>query len=74
MAEVTIARESDFGVNDTQFTVLTHLGGIVKEGDTVLCYDLSRMSWTNDLEHTSKLRYEMPDVILVRKVSMYVCV
>ena len=36
LAEVVVARERDFGANDKQFTVVTHLGNLLKEGDTVL--------------------------------------
>lgn len=36
LAEVVVVRERDFGVNDTQFTCITHLGNLLKEGDTVL--------------------------------------
>ena len=35
LAEVVVARERDFGVNDTQFTVITHLGNLLREGDFV---------------------------------------
>ena len=35
VAECVVARERDFGVNDTQFTCLTHLGNILREGDFV---------------------------------------
>jgi nonsense-mediated mRNA decay protein 3 len=35
LAEVVLARERDFGANDTQFTCVTHLGHILKEGDEV---------------------------------------
>ena len=36
LAEVVIARERDFGVNDVQYTCITHLGNILREGDVVL--------------------------------------
>ena len=36
LAEVVVAREKDFGVNDIQFTCMTHLGNLLQEGDTVL--------------------------------------
>ena len=36
MAEVVLVREDDLGSNDQQFTCLTHLGHILKEGDTVV--------------------------------------
>jgi nonsense-mediated mRNA decay protein 3 len=35
MAEVTVARERDLGVNDEQFVVVSHLGNILGEGDIV---------------------------------------
>ena len=35
LAECVVAREKDFGVNDTQHTVITSLGNILKEGDMV---------------------------------------
>lgn len=34
-AECVVAREKDLGVNDNQYTCITHLGHILKEGDTV---------------------------------------
>lgn len=36
LGEVTIAREKDLGVNDAQFTTITHLAHLLREGDLVL--------------------------------------
>ena len=36
MAECVVARESDFGESDAQFTCVTHLGNLLREGDIVL--------------------------------------
>ena len=36
LAECVVARERDLGVNDTQFTCVTHLGHLLREGDVVL--------------------------------------
>jgi nonsense-mediated mRNA decay protein 3 len=36
LAECTVVRESDFGINDTQYVCTTHLGHILKEGDVVM--------------------------------------
>lgn len=79
LAECIVAREKDFGTNDTQFSVITHLGNVLREGDIALGYeltaatpvyslgryryDLSRANWTHDCEEVEHL----PDVILVRK-------
>lgn len=68
LAECVVARESDFGVCDTQFVCTTHLGYILREGDVVLGYDLVRASWTNDREYLDQLTAPIPDIILVRKV------
>ena len=68
LADILVARERDFGVNDTQFTVVSHLGSILRVGDTVVGYDLTAASWTQDGEAERELgRRDMPDVILVRK-------
>ena len=36
LAECVVVRERDFGVTDVQFTCVTHLGGVLREGDTVM--------------------------------------
>ena len=36
LADIQVARESDFGRNDTTFYVRSHLGGILDVGDTVM--------------------------------------
>lgn len=70
LGECVVARERDLGDNDTQFTVISHLGNILKEGDIVLGYDLTTASWTNDSEVLEQLPkgVQLPDIILVRKV------
>ena len=78
LAEVTVARACDLGVNDTTFTVTTHLGNVLKVGDSVMGYDMTHAVY-NDLdadttetvgkgkELKAKLPY-LPDVVLVKKV------
>ena len=36
LAEVEVAKASDFGVNDTTYRCLTHLGAVLQPGDSVL--------------------------------------
>ena len=61
---------ADLGVNDTRYRVVTHLGHILRAGDTVLGYLLATASMNSkdaeDLE--AKTRAGLPDVVLVRKV------
>lgn len=68
LAECVVVRERDFGVNDVQFTCITHLGGLLQTGDTVLGYDLTNTNFNIDEEDESSMsKMSIPDVILVRK-------
>lgn len=69
LGECVVARERDLGENDDQFTVITHLGSLLKVGDMVLGYDLRGAHWTNDTDILDQLQkgMQLPDVILVRK-------
>ncbi|CAI5711330.1 unnamed protein product [Hyaloperonospora brassicae] len=66
VADVEVARTSDFGVNDTTFQVRTHLGNVLTAGDTVKGYDLSSAIFGTC--QTLSLKGELPDLVLVRKV------
>eukprot|EP00937_MAST-01D_sp_MAST-1D-sp2_P003958 g3958.t1 len=64
LAEVEVAKASDLGHNDTRLTAVSHLGHLLRAGDSVLGYHLSAGSFRE--EATAGLP-EMPDVWLVRK-------
>ena len=72
LADVEVARESDFGVNDETFMCVTHLGHLLSPGDVVLGYDLastvlsSEAEWSIENDVTSN--FVMPDVVLVKKI------
>ncbi|VVT54996.1 uncharacterized protein SAPINGB_P004367 [Magnusiomyces paraingens] len=67
LCDVTVARSSDLGVNDTTYYVRSHLGGIIHPGDTVMGYDLENANWNSELwDGLDKDR--IPSVILVKKV------
>ena len=69
MAEVEVARTSDFGANDTTFFAKTHLGFILQPGDTVLGYDMTNIQIVDpELEkYSGKHQGTVPEVILVKK-------
>jgi len=70
LAEVTLARESDLGVNDTQFVCVSHLGNILREGDIALGYDFTTTNWNIEEEEDQVLnKQQFPDLILVRKLK-----
>ena len=77
LADVEVARESDFGVNDTTYHCVTHLGHLLQTGDIVLGYDLASTAATIstnssagvvDLEDVVNNNFVMPDVVLVKKI------
>jgi nonsense-mediated mRNA decay protein 3 len=66
LAEAQVARASDFGRNDTVLFARTHLGGVLRPGDTCLGYDVAGANLCEpELERYRQLA--LPDVILVRK-------
>lgn len=71
LAEATVARASDMGVNDTTYFCRTHLGGVLRVGDSALGYHLSGANFNDPnfeaIEQSSQYGSTIPDVILVRK-------
>ncbi len=67
LAEVTVARESDLGANDTQFRIPSHLGHLLKAGDVVMGYDVTNATWAQETKAAGMVRGDIPEVILVRK-------
>lgn len=65
LADVEVARISDFGQNDLRFSVRSHLGNVLKPGDVALGYVLYGANIT-DVE-AEKCRDLLPDVVLIEK-------
>jgi len=73
LADVVVARESDFGNSDETFHCTTHLGNILDIGDIVLGYDVASAVLTGGDEWSMKnsfnSSFSIPDVVLVKKVN-----
>ena len=71
LAEVTVARASDLGVNDNIYFTRTHLGNILHPGDSVMGYMLTGTNYNNPqfeaLEKSNAYASTIPDVMLVKK-------
>lgn len=71
LAEATVARASDLGVNDTTYFTRTHLGNVLHPGDTVLGYHLTGTNFNNPnfeaLENSNAHSASIPDVVLIKK-------
>ena len=71
LAEATVARASDLGVNDQTYFTRTHLGTVLHTGDSVMGYHLTGTNFNNPnyeaLEENSNYASQIPDVLLVKK-------
>ena len=71
LAEATVARSSDLGVNDTTYFTRTHLGSVLHPGDLVMGYHLTGTNFNNPnfeaIEQSNHYASSIPDVILVKK-------
>lgn len=71
LAEATVARSSDLGVNDTQYYVRTHLGHLLQPGDSAMGYMLTGTNFNSNeldaLEYSNTYASRIPDVMLVKK-------
>ncbi|CCE64325.1 hypothetical protein TPHA_0H01170 [Tetrapisispora phaffii CBS 4417] len=67
LADITVARATDLGVNDLTYYTRSHLGAICHAGDTVMGYYVANSNYNSDLFETLKFEY-VPDVVLVKKL------
>ncbi|KAF2763653.1 nonsense-mediated mRNA decay protein 3 [Teratosphaeria nubilosa] len=71
LAEATVVRATDLGVNDTEYLVRTHLGAVLHAGDSVMGYHLQGTQFNNEnweaLEESKQYSQTISDVILVKK-------
>lgn len=66
LADVTVARSVDYGKNDNQHYIRTHLGNFLNPGDLALGYDLGNAVFNESLLAGHK-RLELPDFLLFKK-------
>ncbi|GAM35055.1 Nmd3 homolog [Talaromyces pinophilus] len=71
LAEITVARASEMGVNDNSYFTRTHLGGVLHVGDSVMGYHLTGTNFNDPnfdaIQESSQYGSTIPDVVLVRK-------
>jgi len=71
LAEATVAKSSDLGVNDTTYFTRTHLGAVLHPGDQVMGYHITGTNFNNPnfeaLEESNTYSSSIPDVMLVKK-------
>jgi nonsense-mediated mRNA decay protein 3 len=71
LANATVARAVDLGVNDNTYNIRTHLGNILNVGDSAMGYFLVGRQFNNDhfeaIAESKQYGGTIPDVILVKK-------
>ena len=71
LADATVARASDLGVNDTTYLIRTHLGSILHTGDSAMGFHLTGTQFNNEhfeaIEESKQYAGTIPDVVLVKK-------
>lgn len=66
LADVTVCRASDLGVNDRTFYVRSQLGAILHPGDSCMGYYLTNTNFNSDLWDTLDTD-NVPEVVLIKK-------
>lgn len=67
LADITVARASDLGVNDQEYYVRSHLGALCHAGDSVMGYFVANSNYNSDLFDGLNTDH-IPDVVLVKKL------
>lgn len=67
LADITVARAADLGVNDQEYYVRSHLGAICHAGDSVMGYFIANSNYNSDLFDGLNIDH-VQDVVLVKKL------
>lgn len=70
LADVWVVKTSELGINDEEIHTRTHLGHLLKPGDSVMGFNLTtaNINDTNFEKLEEKAKGNIPDVILVKKL------
>ena len=68
LANLTLARESDLGLNDQQFEERSHIGYLMKAGDVCVGFDLTETQFVEDEAENMRSSGKLPDVVIIRKL------
>lgn len=68
IASVTLAKESDLGVNDDQLDEMSHIGYLLKAGDVCIGYELKDAQIVDDEADRARSDRKLPDVVVIRKI------
>eukprot|EP00310_Coccolithus_braarudii_P019104 CAMPEP_0183342490 /NCGR_PEP_ID=MMETSP0164_2-20130417/8591_1 /TAXON_ID=221442 /ORGANISM="Coccolithus pelagicus ssp braarudi, Strain PLY182g" /LENGTH=540 /DNA_ID=CAMNT_0025513099 /DNA_START=84 /DNA_END=1702 /DNA_ORIENTATION=- len=65
LAEITVARRDEFGLNDRSMRTISHLGGVLKVGDYAWGYSVAASQLNSEVSDAEAK--QLPEVVLVKK-------
>jgi len=68
LANLSLARESDLGINDNQYDERSHMGYLMKCGDVCVGYDLTETQFVDDAAEEFRSAGKLPNVLIIRKL------
>eukprot|EP00527_Entomoneis_sp_CCMP2396_P002248 CAMPEP_0198146086 /NCGR_PEP_ID=MMETSP1443-20131203/27294_1 /TAXON_ID=186043 /ORGANISM="Entomoneis sp., Strain CCMP2396" /LENGTH=599 /DNA_ID=CAMNT_0043809921 /DNA_START=47 /DNA_END=1846 /DNA_ORIENTATION=- len=68
LANLTLAREEDLGLNDVQYEELSYVGYLMKSGDVCVGYDLKDTTLADDEAETVRGQGGFPNAVIIRKL------
>ena len=67
-ALLTIPKEVDLVVNNTQVEETSHVGYVMKSGDVAVGYDLRDVQFVEEEAEVARTGGKLPDVVVLRKL------
>lgn len=68
LANLSLARERDLGINDAQYDERSSIGYLFKSGDVCVGFDLTETQFVDDDAEEFRAAGKLPNVIVVRKL------
>ncbi len=68
LASLSVAKEDDLGIKDTQIEERSHVGYLMKSGDVAVGYDLTDVQFVDDEAEEARAAGKFPDVVVLRKL------
>ena len=68
LADLTLAKAEDLGINDVQYEERSHIGYLMKAGDVCAGYDLKKTQFMDDEAEELREAGKVPDIVILRKL------
>ena len=66
LCDIWLVKASELGINNNLIHTRTHIGHLLKTGDTVLCYNIEDAN-INNIHYEKLNKDHLPNIIIVKK-------